>query len=315
MKRYMIVMICLLSMILVSGCNNVRMNQAEIENDREKITETEGITDKKAEEELHKEPVFKFPEEDIQSLFVYAYDFEGNTTTSNWVYEKKDMTNFINYLKNLSGKKVNNINPDNLSGLFYGVELSGDYPYTLLLAGEYAINYEGEYFLIDKEESVKMCKSIIGDTQVYDSVYNIVNNRYLSLIDGKWDKKYMYKSTKKDDSLKNVQMVGENKELHSEAEMLKLSIENTSFNEIQFGSRLELEALVDDIWYNIDNMINDNINLGWTDELYILESGKSLDAVFYFTYFQPLPVGRYRLIKEININGTTGYTAFEFDVK
>lgn len=110
-------------------------------------------------------------------------------------------------------------------------------------------------------------------------------------------------------------MVGDNKELQSETEMLKLSIENTSSNEIQFGSRLELEALVDDIWYNIDNMINDNINLGWTDELYILETGKSLDAVFYFTYFQPLPVGRYRLIKEININGTKGYTAFEFEVK
>jgi len=60
---------------------------------------------------------------------------------------------------------------------------------------------------------------------------------------------------------------------------------------------------------------NDNINLGWTDELYNLETGKSLDALFYFTYFQPLPTGRYRLIKEKSINGKMGYTAFEFDVK
>jgi len=133
-------------MILISGCNNERMKQTEIENHRERITEkegitgTEGITDRKAEKEFDKELVFKFPKEDIQSLFVYAYDFEGNTTTSNWVYEKEDMTDFTNYLKNLSGKKINNINPDNLSGLFYGVELSGGYPYTLLLAGEYAMN-------------------------------------------------------------------------------------------------------------------------------------------------------------------------------
>ncbi len=65
----------------------------------------------------------------------------------------------------------------------------------------------------------------------------------------------------------------------------------------------------------LDNMINDNINLGWTDELYILETSKSLDAVFYFTYYKPLPTGRYRLIKEISFNDKIGYTAFEFDVK
>ena len=62
-------------------------------------------------------------------------------------------------------------------------------------------------------------------------------------------------------------------------------------------------------------MINDNINLGWTDELYILEAGNSLDTVFHFTYFQPLPTGRYRLIKDISFNGNMGYTAFEFEVK
>ena len=327
MKKHKIILVFLLCMVLVSGCYNEPTEQTEIGKDKESITETDRNTDRNKDrkintkidrnkvEELDRELVFKFPEEDIQSLFVYTYDFEGNTTTSNWVYEKEDMTDFVNYLKNLSGKKVSNINPDDLSGFFYGVELSGSYPYTLLSAGEYAINYEGEYFLIDKEDAVKMCNSIIRNTQVHDTVYNIVNNRYLSLIDGKWNTKYMNKSIKTDDTLEKVQMIGDNKELHSDTELLKILIENTSSKEIEFGSRLELEALIDDSWYNIDNMINDNINLGWTDELYILEAGNSLDTVFHFTYFQPLPTGRYRLIKDISFNGNMGYTAFEFEVK
>ncbi|WP_313132280.1 hypothetical protein [Anaerocolumna sp.] len=126
---------------------------------------------------------------------------------------------------------------------------TGDNPYTLLFAGEYAINYKGEYFLIDKEEAIKMCESIISNTKVYSTVNNITNNRYLSLIDGKWDIKYMNKSTMTDAPLKNVQMIGNNNELLAETEMIKLSIKNTSSNEIELGSRLELEVIINGIWY------------------------------------------------------------------
>jgi hypothetical protein len=84
---------------------------------------------------------------------------------------------------------------------------------------------------------------------------------------------------------------------------------------MEFGSRLELETRVDDVWYYIDDMINDNVNMGWTAELYILDSGNSIEETFYYKYYQPLPIGKYRIIKEVKVDEKVGHMAYEFDVK
>lgn len=142
MRKYILIIIFILCLIGASGCK--------------------------------KDKVFKFPKEDVQSVFVYSYNFESSNTTSNWAYEDFDMKDFLNYLENLSGKKIDNIDLEKLSGLFYGVELNATNPYDILFIGDYAITYEGEYYLIDGEEAKEICQSIIGDTKVKDNVSYIL---------------------------------------------------------------------------------------------------------------------------------------------
>lgn len=258
--------------------------------------------------------VFKFSTEEIQSLFVYTNNFKSGVTTTNWVYIKDDMKDFLYYLENVPGKKVNNIDTKNLTGQFYGVELNGEHPYYILFAGDYAITSAGEYYLIDGEKAEKMCQSIVGDTKVKEDVSYIINHRYLSLVEGHWDTKYMTSSRWTGEQMKNVQLLGEKSSLDTDEKTLGLTILNNTGKTIEFGSRLMLETLINDAWYNIDNMINENVNLAWTDILYLLDSGKSKEEKFYINYYQLLPVGRYRLIKEVTTDVTRGYAAYEFDV-
>jgi hypothetical protein len=259
--------------------------------------------------------VFKFPKEEIQSLSVYTYDFSSGVTTTNWIYKKDDMQDFLYYFENIRGTRIESIDTENLRGPFFGIELHTKNPYYILFSGDCAITYDGEYYLIDGNEAEKMCQSIIGDTKVYNDVSHIVNHRYLSLIKGNWDTKYMVSTKFTGEQIKNVHLLGEKISIDIRELKFGLTIVNNTRNTIEFGSKLALETLINDEWYSIDNMINDNVNLTWTDILYQLGSGKSQEDKFYLKYYQPLPIGRYRLVKQVTTYGSTGYVAYEFDVK
>ncbi|WP_432662967.1 immunoglobulin-like domain-containing protein [Wukongibacter baidiensis] len=262
-----------------------------------------------------KDKVFIFEQEDVQSLSVYTYNFDKEETTNNWVYQEQDMKGILNFLENLRGKRINSIDVNNLSGLFYGVQLHAGSSYYVLFAEDYAISYTGEYFRIDGEKAKKMCQSIVGDTKVNNQVSYIVNHRYISLIEGEWNTKYMIPTYWTGEQMKNVQLVGTKPFIDSQDIMLEFTILNNTGKTMEFGSRLMLETQVNDIWYSIDNMLNSNINLGWTSELNILDTGKSKRGRFYLSYYQPLPTGRYRLIKEVNVGDKVGYVAYEFDIR
>lgn len=283
MKKLFLITLSIIFLLTISGCSEVK--------------------------------VFEFPKDKVQSFNVYTYDTKSNTTTNNWVYQDKDMADFLDYLENLSGVKVDSFDTSALSSPFYGIELSVDNPYPLLIIGDYAINYEGQYYKINSKKAEEMCKFILGDTKVYDGLSYIMNHRYLSLLDGKWDTTYMTKSSWTQDPLANATMSAAEASINTSFEKLEIVIENSTGSTMEFGSRLILEALVGDVWYNIDDMINDNLNLGWTDELRILTTGESTEDSFYLAYYQPLPAGSYRLVKEVRVNDSNGYLACVFEVE
>jgi hypothetical protein len=224
------------------------------------------------------------------------------------------MEDLLNYLERLSGIKIKALNIKDTDTVLYGVELNAGNPHHILFAGDYAITDKGEYYLIDKEEAEKICKSIVGNTSVTNAIY-MYNHRYLSLINGKWNTTYMIKSRWTEAQTANIQMRSDKAVVSNEDKNLELEIINNSSNIINFGSRFELEALVEDVWYRIDDMINDNINLDWTLELITLNSSEAFkDDFLYLKYYQPLPEGKYRLIKELTIHDKKEYAAYEFEV-
>lgn len=286
-KKYVIILIFLLCIGIFSGCSK----------DKDTV-------------------ILQFTKEEVQSITVYTYDFEKNNTISNWVYKRNEMEDLLNYLKGLTGVKKESLDTMDTGNLLYGIEYDdgNTYHHHILFAGDYAITDKGEYYLIDKYEAEKICKSIVANTRLTIPIY-IYNHRYLSLINGKWNTKYMIKSSWTETQMANIQMKSNKAVVNKEDENLELEIVNNSSSKINFGSQIEIEALVDDVWYGIADMINDNINLGWTLELITLNSGETFKDGFYdLKYYQPLPKGKYRLIKEITISNHIGYVAYEFDV-
>jgi hypothetical protein len=283
MKKYILLIMCILCTGMVFGCS--------------------------------KDAIFEFQKEEVQSFSVYTYDFEKEETTSNWVYHDEDMAEFLSYLENLSGTKTDTLDTEKLSGFFFGVELNIEDPFLILFAGDYAITHDGEYYLIDGEEAERMCQSIVGDTKVYDNVSYIMNHRYLSLLEGYWDTRFMTESNWTGEALENAKLSSAMTSVDVKSEILELTITNNTGSTMDFGSRLELETSVEGVWYNIENMINDNVNLGWDDMLYLMDSGNSIEEKFNFKYYQPLPAGRYRIIKEVKLNEKVGHVVYEFDMK
>lgn len=262
-----------------------------------------------------KDTILKFTKKEVESISVNTYDFENKKTTTNWVYKKGEMEDLLYYLESLSGVKTESLNITDIDTLLYGIELNAGNSVHVLFAGDYAITDNGEYYLIDKAETEKVCKSIDDNTRVTNLTY-LYNHRYLSLIDGKWNTTYMIKSRWTESQIADIHMSSNKAVVSNKDKSLELEIINNSPSMINFGAQFELEALVDDEWYNIDDMINDNINLGWTQELLILNSSESLkDDFLFLKYYQPLPIGKYRVIKEIAINDKKEYVAYMFEVK
>ena len=259
--------------------------------------------------------VFSFPREQVQSFSVYTYDTTAKTTTSNWVYTETDMNDFLGYLDNLSGNKVDKSDTSTFPDTFYGIELNVDNPYTLLIIGDYAINYKGEYYRIDGQKAKEMCQSIIGDTRVGDGVSYIVNHRYLSLLEGVWNTTFMTKSRYTSAPLENATMTMLESSINTQQELIILTLENLTGSTIQFGSMYSLEVLVNDHWYYIGDMVNSNVNIAWITILYMLKNEETMSDTYHLTYLQPLPAGTYRLVKSVTTeDGREGYLSTEFQV-
>jgi hypothetical protein len=262
------------------------------------------------------DPVFSFPREKVQSFSVYTYDTAENTTTSNWVYTEKDMKAFLDYLGNLSGTRIDKLDTTAFPSSFYGIELNVDNPYTLLILGDYAINYKGEYFKIDGQKAEERCQSIIDDTREWEGVSYILNHRYLSLLEGIWDATYMTESHYTEAPLENATLTMVESSIDTQKERLVLTLENQTGSTLQFGSMYSLEVLVGDLWYYVGDMINSNVNIGWTSILFMLKNDESMGDTYHLQYFQPLPLGTYRLVKAVTTEvGTEGYLSVEFQVE
>ncbi len=296
LKKYIIFTIFILSLCLCSGCNR-------------------GTS--KNEEGLDLQTlVCELPDTGIQGITIYTYDFENLTTTSNWVYQEEEMADFLTYIRGLSGTKNNSPDLTKLEGPFYGIQITADKEYHLLLAGDYMITDTGNYIRIPASEAVAMCQSITGNTRKLDNVNYIINHRYLSLVDDAWDSRYLAKSGYTGKPLEQVEMSQSPSTPDHSTNTLELTITNHTDTTLIYGTPLLFEVKLDGSWYLIDDMLNRNINLGWNSIAFLLEPDKTNSETYYnLAYYQPLPSGQYRLVKEITADNTTGYAACTFKIK
>lgn len=245
--------------------------------------------------------LFDYNIENVESIGTYIYNFEDTHTTNYWSYLDDEMFEFIDYLNSIHESKVLDFTPKSDQSKLYGFEInridSGEDKY--LLCGNYLITENGEYYEVNGEELIDHLTLIDQRQSSYQHLDFILNHRYLSLYQGTWDTEYMLQSPFEDSQLIDVKIEVETINITTEAEQIGFTVINDSSRTFTFGSRVYLEAKVDDEWYVVGDMIRDGINIGWTDELHILESGKKRDYQFHFNYLQPLPSGKYRIGKVV----------------
>jgi hypothetical protein len=250
----------------------------------------------------------------IESVIVSTYDITSNTTSRHWAYRGEELDVIADYLANLKGSPVNEVPPEELGTIMYGVEVNdGEYKY-LLIAQDYAITTEGNYYLIDGDRAVREFDSLSDSLRSLDSIDYLVNHRALSLHEGQWVTDYMFPSELIYEPTQGV-ILEVNSEVTNETEQLEILIINSSKQAIEYGANFRLEVNIDDIWYRIDDMTTDSGDHPWIDILYILEEGEEKSYTYYIDYYNPLPTGKYRIIKELSfdkIDYFTGYTSWEF---
>ena len=96
---------------------------------------------------------------------------------------------------------------------------------------------------------------------------------------------------------------------------ITFTIENCGDTDLEYGSQVSMEVLIDGDWYDMNNMLTENVDIGWTDELRIQQPETVVEDTFYIKYYQPLCKGTYRLVKEFAVNGEKGYAACEFEIE
>lgn len=261
-----------------------------------------------------KSTIVDFERETFQSISVWTYNFKEGTSVDNWVYRKADTEEILDYLINLKGSPVKEVDLVNSSEVAYGVMIMADEDIKLTFIDEYVVTSDGQYYKIDFEEVQEQLVSIENNTREFDFIY-MLNQRYVSLIDGLWDVTYMTKSPFDEVDFDGVNWESSEGIITQDKESLSYTISNNREGTLEYGEEVEFEVFLENNWYDVRAMTKSGTEIGWHSILNILESGQSQNGGFYLEYYQPLPTGKYRIVKSVDCSdGYTGVISLEFTI-
>lgn len=282
MKKGNLIILLLLYLTLMTGCNRTKI----IEYDRD----------------------------DFQSISVWTYDLQNQTSTENWIYKDKDTKDILDYLESLKGEEIENPNLSESLSVAYGVMIMESEDIKLTFIDDYVVTSDGKYYIIDQAKAQEVCSSIKGNTRTFDDLF-MMNHRYISLQDGNWDTTLMVNTNFNKPKIENINWTCSLDTIGQEAKSISTTLVNKSNSTIEFGDGIGLEVLIDSNWYSVSNMTNNGIELCWNSILNIIEPDGSQSIEFYLEYYQPLPIGEYRLVKHIdNVNGDSGMLYLNFKI-
>lgn len=263
----------------------------------------------------NRQQIFKYDWNNFQSVSVWKYDFLNTSSTEKWVYRTSDTEVILKYLQNLKGVKDEAPIIDKTVGVAYGINIMGSEDIKATIIGNYVVMSDGQYFNINSNQIEELYNLLYSDERTFNIIM-MMNHRYISLIDGKWNTKYMMESRFTNSGLSNINWSSNTLYVNQEASFIESTITNETDKVLEYGEEESFEVLIDNEWYSINAMTNGGLEIGWNSIQNLLEPGKYDKRTFYLKYYQPLPVGQYRLVKTISkVEGETGEVYFEFNVE
>lgn len=82
--------------------------------------------------------------------------------------------------------------------------------------------------------------------------------------------------------------------------MFYFKVINNSNQTIECGPQVRLEVHLNGVWYQIDDVHKGNFNLTWNSLLYLLGPNDKDKFTYHISFFQPLLIGKYRILKDYN---------------
>jgi len=119
------------------------------------------------------------------------------------------------------------------------------------------------------------------------------------------------------DTDERVKLNGNVDTVNHDVDSINFTVVNKSAETALYGARVRLEVEVGGVWYQIDDMTNGSKEISWEGLEYILESGQAEDYNYKIQFYQPLPKGKYRILKEYNFDDdqlTNQFMAWEFEI-
>ncbi len=266
------------------------------------------------------EQILEIGTNEVESIIVYTYDLSVNSMERHWVYRGEDLETVAEYFDSLEGEKLSEIPSSDYSDLMYGVEINEkdtEGYKMLLISNNYAITKNGEYYRIDGDEVRKICTSLKDSLNPLDSIVGMVNHRALSLVENQWRTEFMLPSEFSYEEDERVKLVGDVDTINRDVNSINFAIVNKSDKTALYGARVRLEVELGGSWYQIDDMTIGSKEISWVGLEYILESGQVENYNYKIDFYQPLPNGKYRILKEYNLDDdqlTNQFMTWEFEI-
>ena len=246
----------------------------------------------------------------IEDATLKSYDFINKKTA---VMHSIDETNAKELVKIIESLKLSPV--DSFQGftndLLYSIEFEQNDEGAFLISDNIIITSEGEIFSYKEKELIKTIDSYIqGFTSDYD-LLDITNQRYISIIDGSWDPKYLVETNlKKETGLEILMDV----EIDFDTQALHIMISNEDDVTIETGWEYQLEVKIDGRWYQINNIGKKNFKMDFIGEGIIIQSDESEELIHDWEHILPLPVGDYRILLEIDTDDGSSVVTKDFTI-
>ena len=246
----------------------------------------------------------------IEDASLKSYDFINNKTT---VMHSIDESNVKELVKIIESLKLSPM--DSFQGFtndsLYSIEFDPNDQGAFLLSENIIITSEGEIFSYKEKELIKTIDSYLkGSTSDYD-LLEITNQRYISIIDGLWDPKYLTETNLKKETALEVFM---DVEIDFDTQSLHIMISNEDDVAIETGWEYHLEVKIDGRWYQINNIGKNNFRMDFLGEGIIIQSDESEELIYNWEHILPLPVGDYRILLEIDTDDGSSVVAKGFTI-
>lgn len=225
----------------------------------------------------------------VETSAMCFWEYSGSKAQYCWLFDRNGEQEIVDYINGIKlGDAVQDVDIDKLKGNMYSLEIGSKEGTFVSFTW-----YDGYVFL--NNGSIYKADIDFGRIKNYQwqeknkiSLSSFPNIRYIALMDGKWNTKFLSKSKKNKPhglEITSVQLKGTK---------LEVKLANKTKKETYFGEYFSVQAKVDGKWYDIpakEDMV-------FNDIAYIMKAGSKTKKTYDITSYGELPSGKYRIVVE-----------------